>query len=377
MRILISSLNEAHWLPEYLSIRAGWEVASLHAARVDLGDFGVSAPPLRPTAAYTRHILPVFPQRPYPYSLYLGGLGRVLRDYQPEIIYLLSEPSELNTAQLVRAARRYCPHSRIFLFVFENVLRSWRGFPKCLRGQAERYVLSQLDGVAACTHSARRVLEQRGFPPGRIRVVYQAVGGDFSPQPEAALRQELAAPEAFLVGYVGRLVPEKGIDLLLQALAQLPPQFVLAVVGSGRHEQALRELATRLGVAERVRWLGRIPREKLPRYLSTFDTLVLPSRSLPDWQEQFGAVLVESMYCETPVIGSSSGAIPEVIGDTGLVFAEESAAELAKCLQRLAADPAWRQQLGQAGRQRALREFTLETYVQRLVALFEEATGST
>lgn len=375
MRILISSLNEASWLAEALAARPGYEVAALHAARVDLGDFGVSAPRPRPQAAYALHTLPVFPRRPYPYSLYCGAVARRLRDFDPEIIYLLGEPSELNTAQLVRAARRHCPRSRLFLFAFENVLRSWQGFPKCLRGAAEKYVLPRLDGLVACSHSARRVLEQRGVPPGRIRVLYQAVGGNFTPQPEPSLRRELCAPEDFLVGYVGRLVPEKGIDLLLQALAQLPPQFVLAVVGSGHHEAALAQLAAELGVASRVRWLGRIPREKLPRYFSTFDALVLPSRSRPDWQEQFGAVLVEGMYCETAVIGSSSGAIPEVIGETGLVFPEESAAELAKCLQRLAADPAWRRQLAQAGRRRAQREFTIEAYVERLVAFWTEATG--
>lgn len=372
MRILLSSLNSTPWLAEALAAR-GLEVAALHAARVDLGDFGFSVPQPPADGSYTLHTLPVFPLRPYPYSRYRGPLGRILRDLQPDIVYHLGEPSELNTAQVVRAARRHCPQARQVLFTFENVLRDWRGFPRCLRGRAERTVLPRLDRVAACSHSAKAVLEARGVAPERIRVLYQAVSGDFSAQPDPALRRELCPDDCFLVGYVGRLVHEKAVDVLLRALALLPPHFALCAVGGGREAEALAALAEELGLAGRVTWLGRVPREQMARTLSTFDALVLPSRSIPTWQEQFGAVLVEAMFCETPVIGSSSGAIPEVIGDAGLVFPEEDAAALAERLRGLQADEALRRQLGQAGRQRALREFSVEVYVERLLGLFEEA----
>lgn len=375
MRVLLSALNSTPWLAEALSAR-GLEVAALHAARVDLGDFGFSVPQPPPEGSYALHTLPVFPLRPYPYSRYRGPLGRVLRDWQPDIIYHLGEPSELNTAQVMRAARRHCPQARQVLFSFENVLRDWRGFPRYLRAMAEAYVLPRLDRVAACSHSARAVLEARGVAPERIRVLYQAVSGDFSPQPDPALRQQLCPSDCFLVGYVGRLVHEKAVDVLLRALALLPPPFALCAVGGGREAEALASLADELGLTRRVRWLGRVPREQMARTLSTFDALVLPSRSIPTWQEQFGAVLVEAMLCETPVIGSSSGAIPEVIGEAGLIFPEEDAAALAERLERLQRDELLRRRLGATGRQRALREFTVEVYVERLVGLFEEALGA-
>jgi len=85
---------------------------------------------------------------------------------------------------------------------------------------------------------------------------------------------------------------------------------------------------------------------------------VLPSVSRPNWVEQFGRVLIEAMACETPVVGSTSGEIPYVIGDAGLLFPEADADALAQVLADLAADPARRRALGRQGRARVLAHFT-------------------
>ena len=141
MRILISSLNPALWLAEALSGQPDLEVSVLAASRVDLGDFSCARAEAPPGARYQVHALPVFPLRPYPYSRYRGGLTRLLQRLQPDIIYHLGEPSELNTAQVVAAAGQACPEASLTLFSFENVRRDWSGFARCLRGLAERYVL--------------------------------------------------------------------------------------------------------------------------------------------------------------------------------------------------------------------------------------------
>ena len=373
MRILISSLTSAAWLCDALARQPELEVSALHARRVDLGDFGRSAPGPRPDAPWTLHTLPVFPQRPYPYSRYTGGLGRLLRDIAPDLIYHIGEPSELNTAQVVRAARRACPWARIALFSYENVTRQWHGFPRSLRGRAERYVLPRVDLFAACTHTAEDALVRAGVDAARVRVVYLGSNPEaFQPCSAPELRAELCPPGGFLVGYVGRLVEEKGVDVLLRALAQLPPDCTLCLIGGGRCEADLRALADELGLQDRIRWIGRVPHDAMPRYLSTCDALVLPSRSIPTWQEQYGAVLVEGMLCGTPLVGSTCGAIPEVIGEAGLTFPENDAAALAERLTRLREDTALRQALVQRGRERGLREFTVSVHVSRLMALFEE-----
>jgi glycosyltransferase involved in cell wall biosynthesis len=96
----------------------------------------------------------------------------------------------------------------------------------------------------------------------------------------------------------------------------------------------------------------------MPGYLNGLDVLVLPSRTRPNWKEQFGRVLIEAMACGVPVIGSDCGEIPGVIGDAGLIFREGSVAELAARLACLQADPALRVQLQRKGRQRVLERYT-------------------
>jgi glycosyltransferase involved in cell wall biosynthesis len=185
-------------------------------------------------------------------------------------------------------------------------------------------------------------------------------------QPADQLRAQLLGEGDFLVAFVGRLTPEKGLDLLLEALSHLPTGFRLAVAGAGPQRQDLEALAQRLCVADRVTFLGRVQHEDLAAFLSACDCLVLPSRSTPVWREQFGLVLVEAMMCETPPVGADCGAIGEVIGDAGLVFPEGDVGTLVACLQQLYQNPELRRELGRRGRERALRLFTWSPYVQRV-----------
>jgi glycosyltransferase involved in cell wall biosynthesis len=147
------------------------------------------------------------------------------------------------------------------------------------------------------------------------------------------------------VGYAGRLHPLKGIDVLLDAMARLPADFRLTVVGAGPEEGALRNQCTSLGLDDRVEWRQPVLRSRMPEVLSGMDVLVLPSRTGHYWKEQFGRVLVEAMACGVPVIGSDSGAIPAVIGEAGLVVPEGDIQGFRDALVRLRIDPGLRQQL--------------------------------
>lgn len=376
MRVLVTSISDSDWFCRPLAGTDGFEIAAFHPRYVQLGDWGESRTDPTEPRPYLTRASRVFPTRPYTGSLYLGGLGRLLREFDPQVLYHWGEPSELGSWQVIRLVRRHCPQARIVLSSLENVVQQWRGFPRCLRGLAERATIPRLDLVIGASVSVVRAWERQGFDPARLRVNYLPIDTErFHRHKADDLRAEFGSADEFVVGYIGRFVPEKGVDVLLRAAAMLPGRYILALEGAGPCEGQLRALAEELELRNRVRWLGRIPSEQVPRYMSAYDALVLPSRGLPVWQEQFGRVLPEGMLCGTPVVGSSCGAIPDVIGEAGLIFPENDAAALAERLRELGEDDVLRADMVQRGYERARREFTIGAHMTRLVEALREAAG--
>ena len=119
-----------------------------------------------------------------------------------------------------------------------------------------------------------------------------------------------------------------------------------------------------------------MPSAKIPAFLHEMDVVVVPSRTRPNWKEQFGRVIVEAMSCGVPVVGSDSGEIPNVIGDAGLTFAEGDVAALAMQLGKLLNDPSLRSGLSEAGRQRVLALYTQRQIAAQTVELYREVIGT-
>jgi glycosyltransferase involved in cell wall biosynthesis len=188
-------------------------------------------------------------------------------------------------------------------------------------------------------------------------------------------RPAAAATQPFTVGYAGGLVPEKGVDLLIAACAGLPGDWRLLLAGEGEAQASLAAQAQALGMGERVVFTGRHASDAMPAFYNQLDVLALPSRTLPNWKEQFGRVLIEAMACEAPVVGSDSGEIPQVIGEAGLVFPEGDGTALGAALARLAGDSGLRQRLGAAGRARVLEHYTMGSVAERTVALYRDLSA--
>jgi len=166
---------------------------------------------------------------------------------------------------------------------------------------------------------------------------------------------------------VGRLVEEKGGDLLLESLSRLEGTWRAYIQGSGPQREALEAQARRLGIADRASFEGWISSAQMPAFYRQLDVLVVPSRTRPNWKEQFGRVLIEAMACGVPVVGADSGEIPHVVGDAGLIFPEDDAAALHDCLARLRREPELHAHLARRGRERVLAHYTqarvaMETY---------------
>src|SRR5690606_35840251 len=146
----------------------------------------------------------------------------------------------------------------------------------------------------------------------------------------------------------------------------------LAIVGEGSEQAALAGLAEALHITDRVSLAPRLPSDAMPGFYQGLDVLVLPSRTRPNWKEQFGRVLIEAMACGVAVVGSNSGEIPQVIGDAGLLFAEEDVEALRGRLQSLLDDPATRARLAARGRDRVLAHYTMDRIGARTVEIYRE-----
>jgi glycosyltransferase involved in cell wall biosynthesis len=192
--------------------------------------------------------------------------------------------------------------------------------------------------LIAISRAMRDEYVATGFHADRIDVVYNGIDvAEWHSSERCRARQLLDLPEnAVTVGFAGRVHHQKGIDVLIDALALLPRQWRVAIAGtnhddgSGRnYERELRVRADERGVADRIHWLGRISR--IDVFYSAVDVVVLPA-VLP---EAFGRTLIESMACGTPVVASRIGGMPEVLTgefERGLCEPRDPAS-LADCLQ--------------------------------------------
>jgi glycosyltransferase involved in cell wall biosynthesis len=160
-----------------------------------------------------------------------------------------------------------------------------------------------------------------------------------------------------VIGFVGRLVEEKGGTMLLDTLAKLDGMWQLDVIGDGPEKTNLIEQSKRLRIADRVSF-ATLPSTRMPGYYQGIDVLVVPSLTRPNWKEQFGRVIIEAMACGVPVIGSDSGAIPDVIGQDGLIFPEGDSEALLSHLRTVQRSRSMRQELGQRGRDRVKKNYT-------------------
>src|SRR5205814_2808548 len=139
--------------------------------------------------------------------------------------------------------------------------------------------------------------------------------------------------------------------VLLEACARLRTDYFLLIVGAGPEAAAMRARILELGLQEHVDLRRSVPSRDMPALLQGMDALVLPSLSRPNWTEQFGRILVEAMACGIPVVGSTSGEIPNVVGEAGIIVPEGDVEALTAAIERLVADRDLRAKLGRQGRQ--------------------------
>jgi glycosyltransferase involved in cell wall biosynthesis len=407
--------------------------------------------------------------------VYLTGLIEALRQEKPDVIDLYEEPFSLVAFQTLVLRALLAPRAAIVFYSAVNVQRQWRWPYRWI----ERLMLKHADGAHAPNQDVAPILRTKGLCRQPVSVIPLGV----DPEPfSTATPMELPGIPRPRVGFVGRLEPVKGLDVLLDAFARLTTPATLVIAGDGTQRARLqariaatpppaeqvilsiREEFARFaalapsrlsekwkknfcqGAAERrarrftpdtavvilracakfarrvaapwqnfscspenrkgasaatrassisptavseakdprpvvaqgsrIHLLPPVSYEDMPSFLKSLDILVLPSVTiLPLHREQFGRVLVEAMAAGVAVIGSSSGAIPEVIGDAGLIVPERDPIALADAIERLLTDNDQRQALVERGRQRVRDRFAWPVVAEQTNDLFRAAVA--
>jgi glycosyltransferase involved in cell wall biosynthesis len=312
---------------------------------------------------YKIHALPCVLSGHNHFHFYRSRIGRLDAD----LVHIDEEPWSLATYQFMRASAE--ERKAAVFFTWQNIQKN---YPPPFN-YFERFSFGHARAAIAGNEDAKEILRARKFSKPIAVIPQFGVDPEFFRNRDASgLRGRLGVSDNFVIGYVGRIVKEKGIADLVRALNSLPERCVLVLMGDGDFKRSAGRIAAQLGVAARVRWIPQVGSLDVPAYMNAFDVLVLPSHTTPRWKEQFGRVLIEAMACETPVVGSSSGEISNVIADAGVVFPEGNVAALAQCLRDLHDKPDLTAHMGSKGRTRVLQKFTHRRIAEETIRLYEQ-----
>lgn len=314
--------------------------------------------PVRTARTFFSKHIQLFAYDPFP-------IIEVLRRHKPHIIDMDHEPYSVQCAEIITLRNLFAPNTPIVMQTAQNILKNYPPPFSLLEKRAFR----EIAGAYMCSETVREVLKTKGFRKP-IQIAY------FGVDMEAFQPVERPDDEPFTIGYIGRLMPPKGVLVLVDALAQIKAEnWRFLVVGDGTERPTMERKLAEHGLLDRCDFVGAVQYEETPKYFQKIDVLAMPTITTPKFREQFGRVLIEAMACNVPVVGSTCGAIPEVIGEAGIVVAENDAAALANGLRRLIRDTDLRKTLSSAGRRRVQENFTWERVAEQIFSLYEQVLG--
>ena len=297
------------------------------------------------------------------YGAQRRALGALCALHQPDLVHLHGAHADvIGTRSALRsgAAMVSTVHGQVGGDL-RNRLYEW----------LQRRAFTQRDAVVAVSRPLAETLIEAGTPPERIHVVRNACRAHTASRPKRAARMALGLPvEGFVVAWIGRISPEKGLDVLLDALAESPmPDLYLAVIGDGRERESLTSHAaqTALGRRHRIHWLGNVT--DAAQTVHAFDALVISSRS-----EGTPLVLLEAMSAGIPVIATSVGGIPDVMSEEeGFLVPPEDPSALRAAIDHVQRDPTEARRRTIAASRRCALESDVERWAERYTMVYDAA----
>jgi glycosyltransferase involved in cell wall biosynthesis len=298
-------------------------------------------------------------------------LGRILREPW-DVIHCWEEPFILAGGQVAWLTPRSTP---LVFWTGQNIAKK---YPPPF-SMIENYCVERCAGWMARGQTGVDALLQRNYGRRPHRAVPLGVDIDrFRPDPEARrcirARLDWAGSDAPVVGFLGRFVEEKGIEVLTAALDELACEWRAMFVGGGPLENHLHNWSTRY--AGRVRIVTGVDHDQVPGYLNAMDVLCAPSLTRPNWREVFGRMLIEAFACGIPVIASDSGEIPNVVSDAGMIVGEHDQAGLVRALGSLLGNASPRRELAARGLDRARTHYSWPAVARQHLDFIDEVLRS-
>lgn len=294
-------------------------------------------------------------------------LWRLLAPDRWDLVDLHEEPFGLAVAEVLLLRWLRSPRAPKVPFVVSSAQNIEKRYPPPFRW-FERAALARAAGAYTCNREAGQILRRKGLGGALILLPLGVDVERFRPTdrstPVGALR----------VGFVGRLIRHKGVDVLVEAAAT-DHRLLVEVFGAGEESGSLTALVDRLGLADRVTFHGHVEEVDIPGVYRRFDVLAVPSVPLAGWIEQFGRVVVEAQAAGVPVVASASGALPDVVGEAGLQVPPNDPAALGAALGRFLDEPGLWPRLRRAGLESSTR-YSWEEVARAQLALYRRVAGS-
>lgn len=292
----------------------------------------------------------------------------IAKTFKPDVLHLFEEPFSFVCSEFISIFKMFSPDTKVIIESFENLDVVQRNIFHYI----QKFNLKNTDLLINIPQEGELIWRSRGFrgyiKKGNVGVDTKKFFKNY---------EFLKNKERLRIGYVGRVTPEKGLDTLIEAFLSLINggfNVELSVVGSGNEDYVnkLKNKLNKLILENKVFFEESLDSDNLVSLYNKIDILVLPSLTTLRWKEQFGRVLIEAMACETVVAGSSSGEIPVVIGDAGVVFREGDADDLFLKLKELILNPNLMKELAKKGKERVDKLYSWEVVAKQLKEYYSE-----
>ena len=295
---------------------------------------------------------------------YIHGLKKAIREVNPDIIHLEEEPWSNVAAQIHLIKKIYFLKFKLIVFTWENLDLNLRKIYKI----TEKITFRNADLLIAGGKTSKDRLLRHGARPESVRILPQ-----FGLDPELfRLPIDNERNKIFTIAYIGRIVHLKGADLAIKSFLNLKGDWKAIFVGSGNMKNEILELTKKLSLQKKIEFIDWVDHYDIPDFMRKAHVLVVPSRTTPNWAEQFSHPLIEAMSSGTVPIGSDSGEIPHVIGEEGLIFKEDDYISLQNAIQTLMDNPELLKKLSQAGRKKILTQFSWKSIAEKTIEFYKE-----